>query len=169
MTLVVTDTGPLLHLHQIGAVELLSHLGTVYATPVVLLELRRHAPDFLAQGAPSWLWEAQPSSAALRQASLWTSAQMVDPGESEALAFAQDTKADLFVTDDAAARTLGESLGLQVRGTIGVILYSAVRGYLDQAAAVKILSDLEQRSTLWMSANVKAAASRGLAKIFERP
>jgi hypothetical protein len=44
MTLVVADTGPLLHLHEVGALELLQNLGTVYTTPVVLTEFQIHVP-----------------------------------------------------------------------------------------------------------------------------
>jgi len=53
MNLVVTDTGPLLHLHQIGALDLLPHLGTVHLTPTVWSELRRHAPAFLTRALPA--------------------------------------------------------------------------------------------------------------------
>lgn len=39
MKVVVTDTGPLLHLHQAGADHLLSHLGDIQLTPTVWREL----------------------------------------------------------------------------------------------------------------------------------
>jgi predicted nucleic acid-binding protein len=169
MMLVVTDTGPLLHLHQIGAVVLLTHLGEIHVTPTVLSELRRHAPSFFTHGMPAWLIQTQPSSTALLQASRWVNAQMLDAGEAEALAFAHEAKAGIFITDDTAARTLGESLGLQVRGTLGVVLYNAASGHLDQPAALQILTDLEQRSTLWMSAKVKAAVRTGISQIFGKP
>lgn len=50
----VADTGPLLHLHQVKAVEPLDHLGIVQATPIVLSELRRHAPDFFQPELPRY-------------------------------------------------------------------------------------------------------------------
>lgn len=169
MNLVVTDTGPLLHLHQIGVMDLLAHLGSVHVTPTVLRELQRHVPGFLVNGLPSWLSAAQPLPASLRIASQWVNAQVLDSGEAEALAFAQEIKADLFITDDTAARTLGESLGLQVRGSLGVILFAEANGHLDQATSLRILDDLEQTSTLWMSAKVKQAARNAVAQIFGNP
>lgn len=169
MNLVVADTGPLLHLHQIGKEDLLSNLGLVHVTPTVLRELQRHAPDFFATGKPVWLITSQPSAASMQLASQWLNAQVLDPGEAEALAFAQEIKADLFVTDDTAARTLGESLGLQVRGSLGVLLFAAASGHLDQTSCLKALEDLEKHSTLWMSAKVKAAARNAVAQIFAKP
>ncbi len=166
MNLVVTDTGPLLHLHEVGAVDLLAHLGTVHVTPTVLSELQRHAPSFFKDGLPHWLEESLPSTEALGQAARWTAAGVLDAGEAEALAFARTINADLFVTDDAAARTVGESLGLNVRGTLGVVLYNAAAGHLNYATALNTLTNLEQRSTLWMSAKVKRAANDALSQIF---
>lgn len=169
MNLVVTDTGPLLHLHQIGVAGLLSHLGSIHVTPTVLHELQRHAPAFLSNGLPPWLKTGQPSSASLQLARQWVGAQVLDAGEAEALAFAQEINADLFITDDTAARTLGESLGLQVRGSLGVVLFAAASGHLDQTTALKVINDLEHHSTLWMSAKVKQAARLAVARIFEKP
>lgn len=53
MILVVTDAGPLLHLHQVGADNLLADLGSVLVTPMVWRELQRHALSFHAGGLPS--------------------------------------------------------------------------------------------------------------------
>jgi predicted nucleic acid-binding protein len=169
MTLVVTDTGPLLHLHQAGAVELLGWLGEVHATPIVWRELQRHAPTFAPSGLPAWLKLCQPSSTAILQALEWVNARMLDPGEAEALAHAMESRADLFLTDDAAARALAESLGLEVRGSLGVILRASAGGHLDHAASLRVFSNLELRSTLWMSAKVKTAVRDAISEIFKNP
>lgn len=169
MNLVVTDTGPLLHLHQAGALELLTHLGTVHVTPIVWRELQLHEPAFQSSAPPSWLTLGQPSSTAVQRAAQWVSAQVLHVGEAEALAFAQEIKADLFLTDDTAARTFGESMGLQVRGSLGVVLFAAASGHVDKSGALRVLSDLELHSTLWMSAKVKAAARNALLLLFGKP
>lgn len=166
MNLVVADTGPLLHLHQIGSVDLLGHLGVIHVTPTVLAELEKHRPDFFERGVPNWFIEAQVSPVAKQLSQRWISAGIVDPGEAEALAFAHDVDADCLLTDDAAARVLGESIGLSVRGTLGVLLHAAAVGHLNHDDAMGRLSDLECRSTLWMSAKVKNAARLALSRIF---
>ncbi|MFN0079976.1 MAG: hypothetical protein ACKVY0_26215 [Prosthecobacter sp.] len=166
MNLVVSDTGPLLHLFQVGACELLAHWGTIHVTPQVWSELHRHAPAFSAHGIPTWIRRCQLSSAASRQAAQWTQARMLDAGEAEALAYAKEIQADVFLTDDTAARTLSVSLGIQARGSLGVVLFGAAAGHIDQTTAEKVLSDLESRSTLWMSGKVRRTAREALAKIF---
>lgn len=168
MRIVVTDTGPLLHLHQIGASVLLAQLGVVQVTPTVWSELLRHAPSFAVEGTATWLIISQPSASAIIQATRWVNSQMLHAGEAEALAFAKESHADIFLTDDTAARTLGESLGLQVRGSLGVVLFAAVSGHLKHAECSQMLDALEKHSTLWMSEKVKIAARNALTKIFEK-
>lgn len=160
-------TGPLLHLHQIGAVDLLGSFATIHVTPTVLIELRQNAPGVFNGTSPEWAVWSDPALASRDLGRSWVSAGILDPGEAEALAYAREIKADCFVTDDAAARTLGESFGLQVRGTLVILLYAAAVGRLGRAEAESLLSDLEERSTLWMSGKVKRAARDGLARIFE--
>jgi predicted nucleic acid-binding protein len=167
MIVAVADTGPLLHLHQICSVDLLGHFGTIHVTPIVLVELRRNAPGLFSGTAPEWAVWSDPAPATGELGRGWVSAGILDPGEAEGLAYAREINADCFVTDDAAARTLGESFGLQVRGTLGILLYAAAVGRLGRAEAETKLSDLEERSTLWMSGKVKRAARDGLARIFE--
>lgn len=63
---------------------------------------------------------------------------------------------------------MGESLGIQVRGSLGVVLYLAASGHLSSEEATQVLDALEQRSTLWMSSKVRALARVALRAIFER-
>jgi predicted nucleic acid-binding protein len=169
MNVVVTDTGPLLHLHQVGAMHLLTHFGSLQVTPMVWSELKRHAPSLAISGLPAWLALVQPSASTELQASQWVNAQVLHAGEAEALAHARENKADLFLTDDTAARTMGESLGIHVRGSLGIVLFAAASGHLDKAECLQILTDLEKQSTLWMSAKVKSAARQAVSQIFGSP
>lgn len=124
MRLVVADTGPLLHLSEIQAGEMLLCFESVQATPVVLDEYARHWPEFVRAALPSWLTAVSVSIEATDLANQWLSADLLDAGEAEALAHAKVENADLFLTDDAAARTLAESIGVEARGTLGVVLDS---------------------------------------------
>lgn len=169
MNLVVTDTGPLLHLHQIGAGNLLARLGEIHLTPHVWTELQRHLPSFRQTGLPSWIKLCQPSPASAQTAAQWVQARLLDAGEAEALAYACEIQAGIFLTDDTAARTLAESFGLQVRGSLGVVLFAAASGHLGQAACSQVLDGLEVNSTLWMSTKVKSAARTALAQMFAGP
>lgn len=119
MRLIVSDTGPLLHLHQAGALELLRHFTEAVIAPTVMAELRRHAPEIWAGGVPPWIRLHAPSAAAASRAAKWVDGELLDPGEAEALAMAAELLPDLFLTDDTAARVMAESLGLVARGLLG--------------------------------------------------
>ena len=64
---------------------------------------------------------------------------------------------------------MGESLGIHVRGSLGIVLFAAASGLLDKAECLQILTDLEMQSTLWMSAKVKSAARQAVSQIFGSP
>lgn len=166
MNLVVADTGPLLHLCEIDSLDLLRCFGgSIQATPIVLDEFRKHQPDYYRDFFPEWVTRVSVSAAKSALANLWTTSGWVDPGEAEALAHAKHAEADLFFTDDTSARTLAESLGLEARGTLGVILYAAATGAISRSDAFRNLADLERRSTLWMSARVKDSARAAISSI----
>ncbi len=55
MNMVVTDTGPLLHLHQVGAMYLLEHLGMLRVDPSI-------TGDNQSQGTLTWIKPQQPAT-----------------------------------------------------------------------------------------------------------
>ena len=162
----VTDTGPLLHLHETGAWALLPMLGTIETTPVVAAELNRHLPLHSSVEWPLWLRVARPSAAAKTTAQLWTQAGLLDQGEAEALAVARDTNADGFLTDDAEARALASTLKVEARGSLGVVLMAAAHGHIKRDEAAEFLRRLENHSTLWLSKRVRRAAHDALRQIY---
>jgi predicted nucleic acid-binding protein len=85
-------------------------------------------------------------------------------GEAEALALAFDLKPDWFLTDDAAARLMAESLKVETHGSIGVLLWAASQRLIGESEAKLLLANLEN-SPLWMSAKVRSEARAALEKI----
>jgi hypothetical protein len=45
MKRLVADTGPILHLHEAGALQPLPLIGKVFPLPMVIAELRAHSPS----------------------------------------------------------------------------------------------------------------------------
>ena len=166
MRLFVADTGPLLHLHQIGAVQLLPQLGEVWTTPVVAQELQRHAPELCGAAWPPWLRVAEVSVSAQMQAHQWRQAGLLHAGEAEALAHARELHPDAFLTDDGDAREFARIYGLESRGTLGIVLLAATRGLVSGEEAARLLDQLEVASTLWLSPRVARAAREALQIIF---
>ena len=167
MTRWACDTGPLLHLHQAGLLELLPCMGQISTAAAVVSEWRRHAPEIIQTAWPSWLSEEMLSPKALAIAHNWVTSGLLDIGEAETLAMAQEANSDGLLTDDAAAREMAVALGLKVSGSLGVVLSAAARGVLGRIEAIAALERLQNRSTLWLSAKVRNEARIALDRILE--
>jgi predicted nucleic acid-binding protein len=161
----VADTGPLLHLHEAKALHLLPLIGSVSVPVRVLTELRKHAPHTFTATLPAWLTVSPLSLAAQQRATAWQQSGLLHSGEAEALALAEESRPDWFLTDDAAARLMAESMRIEARGSLGVVLWCAARHLIPKAEAELSLANLEN-SSLWLSPRVRAEARVALAKLF---
>ena len=167
MKRLVANTGPILHLHEAGALHLLPLIGNVFLPPPVVAELRAHSPSLWPGSFPEWAKLQTPSSENQQRAVQWQRAGLLHGGEAESLALALEIKPDWFLTDDAAARLMAESLGLEVHGSLGVVLWAAANKLVKKSEAEKHLTGLEQ-SSLWMSQKVRAQARAALERLFTK-
>ena len=78
---------------------------------------------------------------------------------------ARRKKADWFLTDDSTTRLFVALLGMEVHGSLGVILWNAAHRYLSRAETEQALNDLES-SSLWLSARIYQEARQSLDDIF---
>jgi predicted nucleic acid-binding protein len=90
----------------------------------------------------------------------------LDAGEAEAIALAKQVAADWLLTDDAAARLFASALGVEVHGSLGILLWAAAAGHLDRIKAEAALSGLAA-SSLWISRRVLEEARSALQRVFE--
>lgn len=58
----------------------------------------------------------------------------LDAGEAEALALAIELKADAILLDESAARAVANELGMQVIGTLGLLLRAKQEGLVNEVA-----------------------------------
>lgn len=114
---------------------------------------------------PSWIQRIPLDAAHLDDARTWLQAGLLDPGEAQALALADQIRADWLLTDDAAARTVAKSKGLEVHGSIGLVLWAAATDRFNREEAEHALGALS-RSSLWISGRVLEEAHRELERIF---
>jgi len=164
MKIIVSDTGPLLHLSEAGALDLLKLAGEVYIPESVKEEFGYHSNNLSLQ-RPDWLKITPLSPMHKEQALLWQQAGLIHYGEAETIALAVQLSADWLLTDDAAARLFAKSFQLEVRGSLGVILWAAATGKLSRSDAETFLSNLI-RSSLWLSPRVITEAQAALTKIY---
>lgn len=165
MKRLVADTGPLLHLHEAAALHLLPLVGTVTVPARILAELRSHAPKLWVSELPSWIRVEDLSLQARQRSMAWQQSSLLHSGEAEALALAEQTRPDWFLTDDAAARLFAESLKMEVRGSLGVVLWCAAKQLILRDDAEACLTRLE-KSSLWTSPRVRLNARSALAKLY---
>jgi predicted nucleic acid-binding protein len=160
MKRLVADTGPVLHLHEAGALHLLPLIGEISLPPLVAAELRSRISTL-----PKWAKVQVLSSTAQERALEWRRAGLLHGGEAEALALARESKADWFLTDDAAARLMAESLNTEAHASIGVVLWAAASRFVKKSEAESFLTELE-KSSLRMSLKVRIEARAALEKLF---
>lgn len=167
MRRIVADTGPVLHLVEVEALDLLQLAGEVCIPPAVDAELAQHLPDWPIQ-RPDWLIVASVEAPHREQAESWRQAGLLHAGEAEAIGLARQRGADWLLTDDAAARLFAGALGLEVHGSLGVILWAAAAGHLDQTEAEAVLERLAH-SSLWVSPAVLEDARAALLRLCGSP
>jgi predicted nucleic acid-binding protein len=114
---------------------------------------------------PAWLKVQSLNSTSLEASTTWQQAGLLDFGEAEAIALAQQINAEWFLTDDAASRLFAQSVGLEVHGSLGVVLWSAAIGHLGRSDAESTLNQLAA-STLWISSRVMDEAHAALDDLF---
>ena len=134
--IVVSDTTPLNYLILIGHQDILPVLfSRVVAPPAVLVEMSRAgAPEIVAKWAaapPAWLEVVAPTTI--------DAALSLGAGEVEAIALAQELKADQILLDERRASAVARRLGLVVTGTLSVLSLAAEQGLLELPAAMAAL------------------------------
>jgi predicted nucleic acid-binding protein len=145
-SLIVCDAGPLIHLHEISALDLLADFGRVLVPAAVWREVQRHRPAALAH--PSLVFERlEPVLPA--PPGLETLAQVLSlhAGEWEALRLILEHPG-LLLTDDTAARLAATSLGIRAHGTIGILIRAIRRKQRTKPQVLKLLHSLPASSTL---------------------
>ncbi len=116
MRVVVCDTGPILHLREIGGLALLEKTGEVILPKAVNTELLALLPEW-AKERPPYLRVVAVSADDRHWMDLCQSMGL-GTGEAEAVALARTMHADWLLTDDAAARVVGTLMGLEVHGSL---------------------------------------------------
>jgi predicted nucleic acid-binding protein len=162
MTRAVCDTGPLLHLSEAHILHTLRLLDEAHIPPQVAIEMGQilagwQTPDWLTVGALDAFHAAE--------AAAWLQAELLHAGEAEAIALARQIQADWLLTDDSAARLFAGNLGLEVHGSLGIVLWAAAIGFFSRMDAEDALRRLAA-SSLWVSSRALHEAHVALDEIY---
>lgn len=130
MTPIVADTGPLIALARAGRLDLLPRLyRQVVIPPAVHGELaigsgRPGATALAGALAASWL-RVEP---VVDRQALQELGQLLDLGEAEAIALAEQLDARFLLIDEAAGRQIARRRGVPLTGVAGVLLSAKATG-----------------------------------------
>ena len=143
----VLDAGPLIHLDELGSLNLLTGYREVLLPDIVEQEARKHRPEIQIDSISGLVRVS--SSPAAAESMFELAAQFgLHAGELAAIAVLKEHHGDCLLSDDASARAMAEALGFQVRGTVGLILRGWRRQQISKAAARDLLKALPAKSTL---------------------
>lgn len=145
--IVVSDTSAVTSLMQIGMADILRHIfQDVFIPPAVRDELSRfhsELPDFLRVSAPAGLVVVEELMADLGR------------GEAEAIALADEIKADFLLIDEQRGRSVARQRGLRVIGVLGVLLRAKQQHLLESLA--ETMRRLQETAGFYVSEDVKKA------------
>ena len=145
-TLVVADAGPLIHLHELAALDVLSDYVTVFVPNAVWLEVQQHRPEALLQANVKLVRRLPPalSPRINAMAEIYT----LHNGEREALAVCLDQAINVLLTDDTAARLAAKSLNVSAHGTLGLLIRAVRQRLRTPSEVLALLSSIPQQTTL---------------------
>ena len=145
---VISDASCLIVLTKIGELDVLQRLyGIVLTTPVVAAEFGRSLPE----------WIQLESARNIRQEQ--ELAKQLDAGESSAIALALEKSGSTVVLDDYKARRIADRLGVQLTGTLGVLIRAKKRGVIP---ALRPLLERIRETDFRFSQELEAEALRAV-------
>jgi len=124
----VVDTGPLIFLSKLGRMDLLQIAADLVCVPEAVLEEALVKPDDSTQAivdaTRSWLTVSSPKN---KEVAYLLTANL-HRGEAEVIALAKEIRADRLVMDDLDARRFARRIGLDLIGTLGLLLSARLSG-----------------------------------------
>lgn len=163
MRSIVCDAGPIIHLYGARCLQLPRQTGNLYLPQRVFNEVQTTIQ--MKEPWPEWLQVISLFLHEQKEAGIWKKSGDIHDGEAEALVLARRKKADWFLTDDSTTRLFVSLLGLEVHGSLGVILWNAAHKHLSRAETEQALNGLEA-SSLWLSTKIYQEARQSLDDIY---
>jgi predicted nucleic acid-binding protein len=164
MRIIVCDAGPIIHLYQAHCLHLLNSAGDLFLPHRVQLEVQNTI--HIDTQWPEWLHVVNLSLKEQTEAGAWQTAGGLHAGEAEAIVLSKQKNADWFLTDDAATRLFVSMLGIEVHGSLGVVLWNAAKRHINRKETEEALDRLH-KSSLWLSENIYREARQALDSIFK--
>ena len=143
--IVVSDTTPIISLLKMNRLPLLHSLFGSVCIPYAVFEELTGNPKYqqevsVLQGADFVQVEEVANTREVQS----IKGDGLDIGECEAIVLAKQLSADILLMDEAKGRLVATRHGLQIMGTIGILLQSFKEGFLTRQEAVDCVFSLRQ-------------------------
>lgn len=152
--IIIADTGPLLHLYWVGALDWALPPQPIAVAEAVWREVEKHDAHALADDRLQRVIVTQPPPTRLAE---W----LLDEGEEAALCYALTlpTGSDvLILCDEIKARKACNALALPVTGSVGLIIEAFREGRASHEAATAALRALPDQGRFHIKAELIARA-----------
>lgn len=142
--IVVSDTTPIISLLKIGQLSLLEKLfHRVMIPKAVYTELTSDVRfQSEAEQIRGCTFIEQVKVTQVKSVELLRRATGLDKGESEAIIYTDENKADLLLMDEAKGRQIAKQMGLKIMGTVGILLAAYEDGLLQKEEIIQCVSIL---------------------------
>ena len=151
MSKAISNTSPLLYLYRIGVLKWLHRLFSEAWMPnAVVLELhegRQRGYDVPKPSDHTWLQIVEPHSVPSERFTL-----DLGMGELAAMALALENPKRVVLLDDALARRIARAAGLEVWGTLSVLLEAKSQGLTE---SIEPLVNRIEGAGMWISTDIR--------------
>lgn len=158
--LAVADAGPIIHLDEVTALDVLGDYPQILVPASVWDEIEHHRPQAL-RNPDIYLvkMEAPPAAHLLASVAAFYS---LHRGERDALGLCLERGIATLLSDDTAARLAAASLGIKTHGTLGLLIRAARRQLRSNQEVLGLLQTILTQSTLHLRPSLLAEIIRQL-------
>ncbi len=151
----VADSGPLIHLHEIGQINLLNLFTNLIVPASVVKEIGKFNLKNIAI--------IQISKEETAEIVEYIKTFKLQKAEIDALYLANKANT-ILLTDDLEARSAANKLNIEVHGSLGIIALAYKKGLINLEKAKELIIDLYYKSTLFLTKSIVDITIKELEK-----
>ncbi len=146
--IVISDTTPIISLLKLNRLDLLKELfGTVFVPQSVLEELTINE-KYSVEAEMIFKSEFIETKSVFdaTAVNVLMKVNMLDRGESEAIVLFCELNAEILLMDERRGREIAQKLGINLSGTLGILMKAFDKGLLNKSEILNCLNELQKNN-----------------------